>query len=714
MKEIQVSVFKGFSKPTGNTALSEKLADIAEGKHLATIKKLRALLREGKDEEAARVKRQLPGFTLSATYTEKRREEGMTGYNDILILDFDKLSEEKIIRCREVIVQIPYTLFCFRSPSNNGLKVGVYYNTQEVSRLREQFFAKTEIPITELEAYHKNVFDKCRRYYEDRCQVGIDTSGSDIGRLCFMSYDPEIYINHESMKALTPPQFAITIPPITTGKSTTGKRISRQEIIEKELPGDSSVDYSHIDPHLQMEFQRCINIVQRNLAYQPGQRDRYIYTLGHQAYSKGIPEAYTVTLTQHQYGGDPDINIKQIIANAYQYTSRTDRQQEEKQKLVAVRLMEFLGHVCEVRRNLVLENLEIQMKSEKQPSSTYRTIRKDDYNTLYIDAQVAGISCQPHIVRAVVNSRFANDFNPFEEYFYSLPAWDMQTDYIGQLAETMRTNNQDFWRDCFKRWIVGMVACALDDDRENQLALIIKGAQGKGKSTWIRRLLPPLLKRYYRNGMLNPNNKDHMLFLSKCILINLEEFEGMRKDDISELKRLISQDAVTERKAYGEESEVYVRRASFIASTNEPRFLEDITGTRRFPTVTAEEIDYRTPIDHAKVYAQALHLWKSGFRYWYDEEEFQSLNAHNAQYVIASQEQELFYVYFRKPLDNDYSIKWMPVSAIVTELVIWGKIQNGNRTQRNLIKVLEQGGFRKRVTTNNITEYEVVSIIEAR
>lgn len=708
MKEIQVSEFKGFSKPTGNTALSEKLADIAEGKHLATVKKLRALLREEKDEEAARVKRQLPGFTLSATYTGKRREEGITRYNDVLILDFDKLSEEEITRCREIIMQIPYTLFCFRSPSGNGLKVGVYYDSEEAGELRNRLSAKPEITITELEAYHKNIFDQCRRHYEQHCQAIIDTSGSDIGRLCFVSYDPEIYINHEAIEALTPPDNTIIVPPQVAGKSATGKRISRQEILQQDLPGDPSVDFSHINPHVQMEFQLCINKVQRNMTYQPGQRDNYIYTLGHQAYCRGLPEEYTTVLAQHRYGGDPDIDIKRIIANAYQYTSQTDRQQEEGQKLVAVRLMEFLSDVCEARRNLVLETLEIRMKTGNLPDKDFRIIRKDDYNTLYLDAQMAGISCQPHIVKAVIDSRFAHSFNPLEEYFYNLPPWDMQTDYIDQIAQTMKTNNQDFWRDCFKRWIVGMVACALDDERENQLALIIKGAQGKGKSSWIRRLLPPQLKRYYRNGMLKTTNIDHMLLLSQCILINLEEFEGMKNEDISSLKRLIAQESILERRAWAEQIGLYTRRASFIASTNEPRFLEDITGTRRFPTVTAEEIDYKSPMDHARVYAQALHLWKNGFKYWYDQEEFQALNTHNAQYVIASQEQELFYVYFRKPLDNDYSFKWMPASAMLSTLSIWGKIPANRQTQRNLIKVLEAGGFEKRMTPSNVTEYKVV------
>lgn len=714
MDNIQISVFKGFSKPLGNMPLVKKLEEIANGKALLAIEKIRLLLREGKEEEAVRIKRQLSGFTLSATYTGKRREEGITRYNDIVILDFDKLPEEVLAHCREIIKNASHTLFCFRSPSGNGLKVGVYYNSEEAGRLRKQFFGRAEVTTTELEEYHKRMFEHCRMYYEEACGVNIDTSGSDIGRLCFMSYDPEIYINHESIGQLTTPSITIIAPPPPVISTPKKKRVSAKALIANELPGDPSIDHSHIPPQLYMKFQQCINKTQRKIVYQRGQRDNYIYTLGHHCYSEEIPQEYATLLAQRQYGGDRDINIPQIIANAYHYTDQTDRKQKEDKKLVAVKVMEFLEGVCEARRNVVLENLEIRMKNAIPPDDTYRTIRKNDYNTLYVDAQFAGISCQPYIIKTIVDSRFAFDYNPFEEYFYNLPPWDEQVDYIDQQASTMKTNNKEFWHDCFKRWIVGLVACALDDERENQLALIIKGAQGKGKSSWIRRLLPPELKRHYRNGMLNPSLRDHMLLLSKCLIINLEEFEGMKKEDISDLKRLISQDSITERKAYAEQDELYIRRASFIASTNEPRFLEDITGTRRFPTVTAEKIDYRTPVEHAKMYAQALHLWKSGFQYWYDEEEFQALNAHNQQYVITSQEEELFYYYFRKPLSNDYSIKWMPVSAILTELTIWGKIQANKQTQRNLIKVLEEGTFEKRISGDKITEYKVVFIVEAR
>ena len=110
---------------------------------------------------------------------------------------------------------------------------------------------------------------------------------------------------------------------------------------------------------------------------------------------------------------------------------------------------------------------------------------------------------------------------------------------------------------------------------------------------------------------------------------------------ISELKRLIVQDVVTERRPFDTDANSYIRHCSFIASTNEPRFLKDPAGAfRRYPTVTVEEIDYHAPVNHAGIYSQALYLWKNGFHYWYENEEIATLNEVNREYSLASIEED--------------------------------------------------------------------------
>ncbi|MEB3372483.1 VapE family protein [Bacteroides sp. CR5/BHMF/2] len=114
----------------------------------------------------------------------------------------------------------------------------------------------------------------------------------------------------------------------------------------------------------------------------------------------------------------------------------------------------------------------------------------------------------------------------------------------------------------------------------------------------MRRLLPPELKDYYRNGMIYPENKDHLLQMSSCLIINLDEFDTLSPVRMQELKSLITQDVMNERKVYDIQNYTFTRRASFIASTNNPHCLPDIGENRRILFNTLLKIDYHTPVNH--------------------------------------------------------------------------------------------------------------------
>lgn len=475
------------------------------------------------------------------------------------------------------------------------------------------------------------------------------------------------------------------------------------------MPGNPQADCSNVPTAVEVEFQHCIQSQDRRMKYQQGQRSTYLFALGNRCYRKGLPLKAVKVLAEHYFGA-PDMDVSKPIAHAYQYTDRTDRQEQERKKPLVARIAEFTRQHHDVRYNTIMERFEYRPLEGK---GDFVIMKEKHLSSIFLDLNMASINCTSGMVKSTIKSKYARDYHPFETYFYGLPLWDRETDHIGMLADTVKTTNQAFWRDCFRRWLTGLVACALDNNSVNQLALIIKGEQGKGKSTWIRNLLPPELKFHYRNGMVYGKNKDHILAMTTCLIINLEEFEGMSDNSIGELKRIITQESVMERKSYEADPDLYIRRASIIASTNEPRFLQDISGTRRFPTVTALEIDYRTPVNHAGIYAQALYLWKNNFRYWYENKEIETLNRQNLEYSLATPEEELLYTYFSRPEPTDYvGIKWLAATAILTYLSIYGKIQVTNRSLRMLTRILERGGFEKRKSENNIYEYCVKSKLE--
>lgn len=697
---MNVSYFRGFSKHKLDKDVAETWHEIGNGEYKNIVERVRLAMRTEGTEAASHIKKQIQAVTFSATYATQRLAPHITGYNDIVVLDFDNLPPDALNNTRQRTQQDPNTLFCFLSPGGSGLKVGTRLLTPQAAQLRHDTLQGVEsITFEALERYHKTLFEMTRTHYEALTGVEVDASGSDIGRLCFLSHDPDIYVNRAALDALEVPQLSIIVPAPPATKALTPKQVRMQE-----LPGNPTLSCDHIGVELQTIFRQAVAYTERNMTYMVGGRDSFLFALGNRCYRKKLPLEAAELLAQRHFH-TPDMDVRLPIRNAYRYTGKTDAHLEEQKKPLARRVMEFADQKYGVRFNVVMKRNEFM---DMERSKEWIPMKQRHYNTIFVDLADAGISCQPSVVKTIVNSHYAKDYNPFEEYFYNLPPWDGTTDYIDQLAATVQTTRQEFWRDCLKRWLVGMVACALNDDSVNQLALVLKGDQGKGKSRWIRNLLPPELRLHYRNGMINPNNKDHMLLLTMCILINLEEFEGMKAGEIGDLKRMITQESVTERKAFDSDTDLYVRRASIIASTNEPRFLEDATGNRRFPTVTTTEIDYTTPVNHAGVFAQALALWRQGFRHWYAQDEAYLLKEVVDEYTLASPEEELLYVHYAKATQGEVAdVYWKSASEMLTRLALYGRILVNKRSTRLLTQILERDGFEKRKSEQGIVEYFV-------
>mgnify|MGYP000046038827 FL=1 len=90
------------------------------------------------------------------------------------------------------------------------------------------------------------------------------------------------------------------------------------------------------------------------------------------------------------------------------------------------------------------------------------------------------------------------DYNPFQLYFDGLDPWDGQTDYIGELADTLHTvQGPEDCRKYLKKWLVGCVAALFDRSVVNHEILVLAGPQATYKTTWLNNLLPPELRKYF-------------------------------------------------------------------------------------------------------------------------------------------------------------------------------------------------------------------------
>ena len=156
--------------------IRQVLECIKKGSWKKKIDPIRQAFENDELKQANSLKMALPAFTPSGTFNERRRKENIESYSGLLHLDYDKVENVEILK--KSIIEIPYTYSAFISPSGIGLKVIV--NTDALLK------------------NHTEAFNALRTYYDGI--VGFESDGAvkDVTRLCFVSYDPNLYLNESS------------------------------------------------------------------------------------------------------------------------------------------------------------------------------------------------------------------------------------------------------------------------------------------------------------------------------------------------------------------------------------------------------------------------------------------------------------------------------------------------------------------------------------
>lgn len=301
------------------------------------------------------------------------------------------------------------------------------------------------------------------------------------------------------------------------------------------------------------------------------------------------------------------------------------------------------------------------------------------------------------------------DYDPFVEYFENLPKWDKKTDYIALLAATVKVSNRKHWYDSLTKYLIGSVDCLLGVNTVNDVCLVFQSGQGLGKTRWNRKLLPEKFREeYLYEGNIDTRNKDHSQYLSQYWFIHLDELETLRTNEIGALKSFITQEKIALRKAFGRYKDTFVRRASFLGSVNEDKFLSDTTGNRRWLVFKIISIDYMHDIDMDKLWAQVYYLWREGTRHWFDKEEILKINEINEEFRSMSTEEEILlkcfeFVNFEDSSDGDFYTSTDVMLEIGHERPMLMSKINSRTMGRALSKHVPNSKNRK--VSNGVTKY---------
>ena len=677
-----VSIFKNFNEVVQNQKIIEVLEDIKTDKYKNVITYLRKSLAESKMEAYERAKKSLPAFTPSACFKSGRKLEFITAYTQMVVLDIDKLSKEQLTNAKALASQSPYTFASFTSPSGNGLKIFVKVNSSQEN--------------------HKDAFLALQKYYEELLALPIDKSGKDVTRLCFVSFDTDLFLNEN----------ASVFPIISTEDLRPFIEQNSEAIDEPKIEDFSSLNFQHPSSDFLPIYEHCVRFTEKKESYINGNRNNFVHLLACNLNRKGVPLPASMGFILSDYNYDAQ-EVMTTVNSAYknvvehnknnasispkgeisepsksEKSSKDDLEEEEEKPSFIDRLENFLNFRYSFRYNIVTGKLEY--KAIK--ATLWKPVTDFVENSILREIMKAKVKCNINTLRNLLHSDYCQQYDPFKDYFDDLKTNEDETDHILNLANTITTTKQELWQICFKKWFVAMVACVTNEKAINQTVIVFSGKQGVGKTTWIEKLIPKPLKDYMFSGTINPNNKDTLIHLAECMLINLDELENLNRTEIGTLKELITKTHIRMRKAYGHNNESLPRRASFAGSVNTAQFLNDTTGSRRFLCFEVEHIEYTHNIDINLAYAQAKQLYKEDFRYWFNQEEIKEINANNEQYQIRSPEEELLLTWFDLA-DRDTANAFLNTSQIGAKLADKAKLNITDGTVMKLGKALKKHGY---------------------
>ena len=366
----------------------------------------------------------------------------------------------------------------------------------------------------------------------------------------------------------------------------------------------------------------------------------------------------------------------------------------------------YLSSYYQFRYNTVLGRTEYRGKSD----ALFSKVGRYEINTLRreIDNDI-GIVTSSDNLYSIIESSFSPRINPIQEYFKRLSATDignsnrdcgndvsLSLKAIPELASCVVVRNSDKWLPYLTKWLVAVVANAMDDrECRNHTCLVLTGEQGKFKTTFLDLLCPPALHGYSYTGKIYPQEKDTLTYIGQNFIVNIDDqLKALNKRDENELKNLITCPMVKYRMPYDKYVEEHPHLASFVASVNGNDFLTDPTGSRRFLPfeVLSIDINRAKAISMDTVYTEAKALLKSGFRYWFDDDEIAELYKESEDFQVQTAEMELLLRCFEKPTEDNPNCTYMTTTEIITYL---GYYTHHSLSLKHMGEALKRSGFEK-------------------
>jgi len=308
----------------------------------------------------------------------------------------------------------------------------------------------------------------------------------------------------------------------------------------------------------------------------------------------------------------------------------------------------FLKSNYKFRLNEITSIVEV----EGEPLNDY------NFNSIYLKCTKVVEKANKDKVFDLIHSDFTPKYNPINEWFEKnkhIKTTGNITKLASCISSDLSLSDAKFVEYFLEKWLLSIIASA--HGTYSILCLVLTGqVQGTGKTNFFRELLPEPLRWLMSINKLDGKEADiGQLMCSKWIILD-DEFGGKSKQDEKRFKELISKDVFSIRKPYGRYFEDMKRLAVLCGTTNEEQVINDLTGNRRIIPIQVNHIDEAkyNEVDKTELFVELY--WK--FReqpkaFFFTKSDIERLNdiCYNANQVAP--ESELPLKYFGKTSRND-------------------------------------------------------------
>lgn len=573
------------------------------------------------------IKQGLPAFNAWTRLEGGRTKECIRGYRDCMMVDIDHVPPGQLGKVEDRIKQDAHVVLAYVTVSGCGVRA--------VVRMRG--------PVDETN--YNDAWLTANEYMAQLTGLPYDRKCCDPTRLSALCHDPRA-VYRPSAKPMKIQWRAK--PPRRPGKPVKTENAAKKAKTLVESEG---------------------------IVYQPGTHNDYVSRVIYWMNRFGISRQDTLGWAQREFAdyeasnGRPlEAMVRSIYGNhADEFDTCRPRSYgghgEPKAAKASIGEVEaYLRDRYLLRRNVFTQTVEYipiagNAGGGGADNRQWADLDDNSENSVWCAMQRAGLNVDMRTLHALIMSDFVSDYHPLRHYLGSLPPWDGVTDHIGRLLAMVHCKDTpsgmfDFY---VRRWLVAMVAAGLNDNVVNHEIFVLLGPQGTFKSSFMNNLLPPCLRRYYTAKTNSQRmTKDDAFAMAENLLINLEEIDSMQRQEVNQLKAMVTQTYVKDRPAYGRNKVRLPHVASFCATGNNMQLLTDDTGSRRWLIFEVERIDnpWTAHINHDGIYAQAKALLDSGFRYWFEAGEIDDLHRRNTSFEAPNMARELIATHYERPSDD--------------------------------------------------------------